>query len=851
MADRDIRVLLQAKDELSATLGKVEQSLARTEQQAKATGDRVSSMGREMATSMIGFTSAAAAAAVAAHTFASALGDSIKAASDLRESQNKTNVVFGQSAKAVLDFANTAASALGQSKQEALGAAGAFGNMFNTVGLAKNVSAEMSITMVKLASDMASFNNQSPVEMLDKLRSGLSGEAEPLRQFGVLLSEAAVKAKGMEMGLADARGELTEAEKVQARYALILEQTAIQQGDFANTSGELANSQRILAAEFSNLQAEIGEGLIPVARLAVSVARDLIREARDLSSDLFGAGRGANAAAGGVAGLRASSLDAIPAVLGLRSAVSGLRFVLDGLRNSPGGNVDLAAIAANQGLGAVNKTVEQGLTPSSPMYAPGDLGEVPSSAYQPPPPPITTADIIGAAFRNAQGFGAAESLARGGDLVAATEALKALGVAEAEAANQAVAWLRAQEAMNASLAATAARAGGGGGGGGGAAAAVREEAGATADAVTQTVTAARAFDAWKASMQAGLAAGIISVGELADAYGAMGKTAEEAGRDILQMLSAIDQQQERAREEAEREADRLLADANRTNALRHKQAEEEQRFRREQEEELGRIRQQEGAEAVAAANRAATIISDRATAQFSHNQQQGMRMKLGDWKRDANGRIVIDTETGQQVWVDDGIWRGEWEPPKTTAEQQKEQEAWERNTFGATLKEQQALADRSAWILRGVERKAKEHADRLKALSDPNPILQKVQAAVQRAEFFGIPVGPDFVLSQLREFLPGDLAGASGRARAAIAAQQHAFGEAAITLGGQYGFGASALARMAGYSGDGLNDVLGRLAAALGSLGQWRIFMDGHEVGQVAGWDMTQSGMLASRFGVL
>ena len=46
-----------------------------------------------------------------------------------------------------------------------------------------------------LAADLASFNNIDPTEALDKLRSGLVGEAEPLRSVGVLLNEAAVQAK--------------------------------------------------------------------------------------------------------------------------------------------------------------------------------------------------------------------------------------------------------------------------------------------------------------------------------------------------------------------------------------------------------------------------------------------------------------------------------------------------------------------------------------------------------------------------------------------------------------------------------------------------------------------------------
>jgi hypothetical protein len=195
---------------------------------------------------------------------------SVQEASDLNEQINKSTVVFGKASKEVLEFSKTTADGIGIAQSEALEAAGAFGNMFKTTGLAEDKAAEMSTTLVTLAADMASFNNEDPSEMLDKLRSGLSGEAEPLRRFGVLLSEAAVKEEAYATGIAK-RGEmLTEAQKVQARYSLILKQTAVQQGDFARTSDSLANVQRRITGNLRDAAATIGTALLPqVAKLAV------------------------------------------------------------------------------------------------------------------------------------------------------------------------------------------------------------------------------------------------------------------------------------------------------------------------------------------------------------------------------------------------------------------------------------------------------------------------------------------------------------------------------------------------------------------------------------------------------
>ena len=134
----------------------------------------------------------------------------------------------------------------------------------------------MSKSMVQLAGDMASFHDQDPTEMLEKLRSGLSGEAEPLRKFGILISEAAVKQKAYQLGIAKTGAELTEAQKVQARYALIMEQSSKAQGDFARTSDSVANKQRTLAAETENTAAAFGQSLLPVMQALQTVMGGLI-----------------------------------------------------------------------------------------------------------------------------------------------------------------------------------------------------------------------------------------------------------------------------------------------------------------------------------------------------------------------------------------------------------------------------------------------------------------------------------------------------------------------------------------------------------------------------------------------
>lgn len=205
------------------------------------------------------------------------LASANKAASDLNESASKSRVIFGQSATGIEAFGATAARSLGISKQAAIEASATFGNIFVGLDIAQPKAAEMSQRLVTLAGDLASFNNLDPTVALEKLRSGLAGEAEPLRAVGVFLTEAKVKAEAMKLGLADSHGELSEGAKILARYQLILEQTGTAQGDFARTSEGLANSQRIANAELDNARADLGAASMPLALLTTQLQTDFVR----------------------------------------------------------------------------------------------------------------------------------------------------------------------------------------------------------------------------------------------------------------------------------------------------------------------------------------------------------------------------------------------------------------------------------------------------------------------------------------------------------------------------------------------------------------------------------------------
>ena len=190
--------------------------------------------------------------------------DVIMSASSMNESVSKVKVVFGEGAGAVLEFGKSAAKSMGMSNQQAIEAAGTYGNLFQAFGLGQSESQKMSTSLVQLAADLGSFNNTSTDEALNALRSGLSGETEPLKRFGVALNETTLKNKAFEMGFGRIKGAMDPAIKAQVTYALVMEQTKLAQGDYARTASGTANTMKTLSAQFADTKVAIGDVLLPV-----------------------------------------------------------------------------------------------------------------------------------------------------------------------------------------------------------------------------------------------------------------------------------------------------------------------------------------------------------------------------------------------------------------------------------------------------------------------------------------------------------------------------------------------------------------------------------------------------------
>ena len=180
-------------------------------------------------------------------------------ASDFGETLNKFNVVAGQSAEVLGDFAEKMSDLLGLDLQDMYEAVATFKSISNSINLANKQSEIFSITLTKLAVDLASLYNTSTERAITALSSGLHGVLKPLKSYNIYLYETNLEQTALQIGLNRNIDSLNESEKILLRYITILKQSTEAQGDMARTLTSSANQLRILQAQFAQLKRSFGQ----------------------------------------------------------------------------------------------------------------------------------------------------------------------------------------------------------------------------------------------------------------------------------------------------------------------------------------------------------------------------------------------------------------------------------------------------------------------------------------------------------------------------------------------------------------------------------------------------------------
>ena len=198
----------------------------------------------------------------------------VKLGSDLNESANKVDVVFGSMSQSVKDFAATSTEMYAISEGKALAMAGDYGAMATSMGMSQQQAASLATEMTALAGDMASFHNKSIDIASNSLKGVFTGETESLKQFGVAMTQTNLEDFAAKQG--KVYDSMSQTEKILTRYSYLLESQKDAIGDSGRTMGEFAGSTRQLKAALEDVGAALGQALIPLITPLVQAITKLV-----------------------------------------------------------------------------------------------------------------------------------------------------------------------------------------------------------------------------------------------------------------------------------------------------------------------------------------------------------------------------------------------------------------------------------------------------------------------------------------------------------------------------------------------------------------------------------------------
>ena len=215
------------------------------------------------------------------------LKEAINISSALTEVQNVVVNTFGQYTDSLEKFSKNAIQQYGISELTAKQTASRYQAMGIAMGVPIQKMSDMSIALTKLSADMASFYNVEQSQVQQNLQSIFTGETEPMRKYGIDLTNATLKEWALKEGLDADISSMTQMEKTMLRYQYVMQNTANVQGDFARTSQNWANQLRILREQFKALGAVWGNAFINMLKPLVKALNTARQGVSNLSQTVL------------------------------------------------------------------------------------------------------------------------------------------------------------------------------------------------------------------------------------------------------------------------------------------------------------------------------------------------------------------------------------------------------------------------------------------------------------------------------------------------------------------------------------------------------------------------------------
>lgn len=190
--------------------------------------------------------------------------EAVNLASDLTEVQNVVDTAFGSMSQKMEDFADTAIDTYGISKLTAKNIGSTYTAMARGMGQSLDEATDKALEMTGRVADIASFYNLTIDRANTIGRAVYSGETEPLKQIGVIMTEDQLASFALANGYATLYKNMNAAQKLEVRQAYFLSQTNLAAGDFVKTQNSWSNQTKILSERWKEFLSVLGTGLIQI-----------------------------------------------------------------------------------------------------------------------------------------------------------------------------------------------------------------------------------------------------------------------------------------------------------------------------------------------------------------------------------------------------------------------------------------------------------------------------------------------------------------------------------------------------------------------------------------------------------
>lgn len=257
--------------QVSQELEKQKLTLGKTSDEWEKLSDKTSDIGKKMTTRVT-------------LPILAAAGASFKLGADFEQSLGKMEVVFEENTAAVSKWAENSLRDFGLAKSTAIEMAGDFGALFKGMGISMKETQEWSTTLTERTMDLANFYDTTVEETNRALNAIVTGQTEPLRRFGINMTQATLQEYALSAGIRKKISDMTEAEKVQLRYNFVIERTNIAVGTTARESGTATGQLNKFKESVKELGIKFSEDILPIFTPVIGGLNKMIEGFTNLSA---------------------------------------------------------------------------------------------------------------------------------------------------------------------------------------------------------------------------------------------------------------------------------------------------------------------------------------------------------------------------------------------------------------------------------------------------------------------------------------------------------------------------------------------------------------------------------------